>query len=362
MTHECDGIQIPDPLRRMQIGSMTDAMTLCAKLRNCRISIGNAMVTMARQKRRTNGIIEPSCSIWVVAVVVAAFLVLVGFFVTSAKLFTAARNRFDGGHASDRHYSSPDDIPLEILNKLDAILVLGGGAPASLTEPPVYVQRRADDAAKVIRRLEELKLKNKRETSSLPILCLSAGTAHLPQLLGPDGFPIWESTSCAAYLAEKHRLTRNVFVETSSYDTIGNAFFARTSHTDVNGWRHLLVITTEFHMNRTAAIFNWIFVDCSSVDRNKRKRVPYELYFLSSPNVGLTEEAIAARKEREEQSRKNVQDNLARKYTTLPDVWKFLNSDHALYSADKLIQRGQGSLIDPTANDLVKKSYGLKDG
>lgn len=242
----------------------------------------------------------------------------------------------------------------------------------SLTEPPVYVQRRADDAARVVHRHAEHHGKEKSTGSSqvssqvatLPILCLSAGTAHLPQLMGPDGLPIWESTSCAAYLAEQHGLTHNVFVETTSYDTIGNAFFTRTSHTDVNGWRRLLVVTTEFHMNRTAAIFDWIFLDCVPRSHKKKKRGEslYELYYLSSPNVGLTEDAIAARKEREDQSAKNVRDYLAKKYTTLSDVWKFLNTDHALYSADKLIHRGQGSMKDPTANDLVKKSYGQKNG
>ena len=35
--------------------------------------------------------------------------------------------------------------------QLDAVLVLGGGRPMSLTEPPLYVQRRCDDAATIVR-------------------------------------------------------------------------------------------------------------------------------------------------------------------------------------------------------------------
>ena len=116
------------------------------------------MVTMARQKRRArgtpHGISEPRYSIWVLVIVVVVFLVLVGFFVTSAKLFSTTRNMSSHGpsdtSAMGRHFSSPADIPLEVLSQLDAILVLGGGAPESLTEPPVYVQRRADDAAAVV--------------------------------------------------------------------------------------------------------------------------------------------------------------------------------------------------------------------
>jgi uncharacterized SAM-binding protein YcdF (DUF218 family) len=79
----------------------------------------------------------------------------------------------------------------------------------------------------------------------LPILCLSAGSAHVPQLMSADGLPIRESTSSAAYLKKAHGMESNVYVETTSYDTIGNAFYARTSHTDVNGWRRLLIVTNE---------------------------------------------------------------------------------------------------------------------
>jgi hypothetical protein len=68
--------------------------------------------------------------------------------------------------------------------KFDAILVLGGGVPSSLYEPPIYVKQRCDDAAAI------------RGTTETPILTLSAGTAHLPQLLSKDGLPISESTSC----------------------------------------------------------------------------------------------------------------------------------------------------------------------
>ncbi len=330
---------------------------------------------MAHQKRRARGapvVHEPLNSFRFVILIMTGFLALIGFFVVSTWRSRANMNaeRQRGQFLSANYFSSPDSIPSGILKNLDAILVLGGGAPESLEVPPMYVQRRADDAAKVVQQHKKLERKGKTKLTldtHLPILCLSAGTAHLPQVLSPDGLPIWESTSCAAYLAKQHGLTENVFVETTSYDTIGNAFFTRTSHTDVNGWRRLLVITNEFHINRTAAIFDWIFVECSRHDEMKGKPKkqdlnPYEMYYLSSPNVGLSEEAIAARREREEQSAIHVREHLSKTYTTLSQLWGFLNRDHALYTASKLIERGRGSGNDPSANDLVKKSYGLKDG
>lgn len=145
-------------------------------------------------------------------------------------------------------------IPLEIVMRLDVILVLGGGVPQSLEEPPIYVQQRCDDAAAIVQQRQQQqqhRLLPSRQ-GLLPILCLSAGTAHLPQLLAPNGLPVWESVSSAAYLQQKHGLGRNtdgalpqVLVETTSYDTIGNAFYARTSFTDIIGWRRILVITNE---------------------------------------------------------------------------------------------------------------------
>jgi uncharacterized SAM-binding protein YcdF (DUF218 family) len=36
-----------------------------------------------------------------------------------------------------------------------------------------------------------------------------------------------------------------LFVETTSYDTISNAYFARTGFADVAGWRKVLVVTNE---------------------------------------------------------------------------------------------------------------------
>lgn len=120
----------------------------------------------------------------------------------------------------------------ELPDRFDAILILGGGVPTSLDEPPVYVQKRCDDTAAVIQKV-----------GPTPILCLSAGTAQMPQLMSASGRPIWEATASAAYLAKTHGIKDQVYVETNSFDTIGNAYFARTSHTDIAGWRRLLIVT-----------------------------------------------------------------------------------------------------------------------
>ncbi len=173
-------------------------------------------------------------------------------------------------------FHHPDEVPNDL--ELHAILILGGGVPTSLEEPPLYVQRRCDDAVAVLRNRHNHNNNNNNNNKSppsqqqptspssnesntpqdhhhhhhtIPLLCSSAGTAHLPQYMdSSSGLPIWEATSSAAYLLSQYCphhevIPQQLFVETTSYDTIGNAFFARTTHTDLHGWNKLLVITNE---------------------------------------------------------------------------------------------------------------------
>jgi uncharacterized SAM-binding protein YcdF (DUF218 family) len=314
------------------------------------------VASMARKHRRAHGspsstMLEPQYSFQFVVAAMVSFLGLIGTMVFYSRMSHSQENR-----PSKNIFVDPDVVPHSLIQNLDAVIIAGGGAPSSLDVPPLYVQKRADDAAKIVHKFQQISLGGGRK--SLPILCLSAGTAHVPQLLSPDGLPIWESTSTAAYLAKEHQLNENVYVETTSYDTIGNAYFTRTSHTDINGWRNLLIITNEFHMTRTAAIFDWIFLKCSSQAQRSDR---YKLYYLSTPNVGLTLEAVEARRTREIESTQNVQENLSKQYTTLAKVWSFLNQEHSLYTTNSLIDRSRGLVKDDIGSDLLRKSYGLKD-
>ena len=310
-------------------------------------------------------------------------------FLALAFVLTAKASSSSSWLQNDRLFHDPNDVPPSIMAKLDAVFVLGGGAPESLNKPPVYVQRRCDDAATIVEKYGQLPsqgrflpwvarrtpdtkrtfsttsdnnlhwsestIRNASQDRKLPILCLSAGTAHVPQLVGSNGLPIWESTSCAAYLKEHHHLHDHVYVETTSFDTIGNAFYARTTHTAMNGWRHLLVITNEFHMDRTMAIFDWIFLQVKDPPKTAR----YHLYYLASPNVGLSPEAIQARQEKETASMNTVRTILAPRYKTMAEVYQFLTQEHSMYTASKLVERARGQdEAGGVASEMIKKSYG----
>ena len=228
-------------------------------------------------------------------------------------------------------FKSPDDIPSSTSEQLDVIIVLGGGVPDTVNDPPIYTKARCKYAAQVYQSVHK-----NGDTSKRPkILTLSAGTAHLPQLISSDGLPVWESTASASYLMKELNVpSRDGYVETTSYDTISNAFFARTNFCDIANWKKILVVTNEFHMMRTKYIFDWIMnAQPQSTDEN------YQLYYLSVPDEGLSKEALEARYEREQSSADNVKHILAKKYSTLREIFDFINQNHSFYTAEKLVDR-----------------------
>lgn len=83
---------------------------------------------------------------------------------------------------------------------LDAIIVCGGGRPAEISKPPLYVQSRCDVAVLLYKHCQTKFGLDK----SPKILCLSAGTAHTPQLLNEAQLPVWESYSSAQYILDKY--------------------------------------------------------------------------------------------------------------------------------------------------------------
>ncbi|KAL7548752.1 hypothetical protein ACHAWF_012017 [Thalassiosira exigua] len=260
----------------------------------------------------------------------------------------------------------PDGADSTWLSTVDAVLLLGGGAPSSPVDPPPHVRERCDAVASL-----HSKLRAAGVVPGPAVVCLSAGTAHVPQYITPrDGLPLWESTASAACLLE-HPLhpvpPDRVYVETASYDTISNAYFARTTMTDVAGWRTLLIVTSEFHAKRTKAVFDWIFGAPASdggrsPSSSSSSGSPYEMYYLSTANVGLSAEALASRRSHEAGGEANVRAVLANQYPALRDVWEFLTVEHDFYAAERLVRRavagdGGASGAGPKSDDALKSSY-----
>jgi len=221
----------------------------------------------------------------------------------------------------------------------DAVVVLGGGAPKSLLEPPIYVKPRCDVAAEIYNKAKESGVKPPT------IIALSAGTAHSPQTMNAAGRPVWEAASTAAYLVKNLKIDpKAILMETTSYDTIGNAYFLRTQLSDILGFKKMWIVTSKFHMPRSRAIFEWIFSASGGASEG------YQLGYIATEDLGRSEEEIKVREEREARSLKNVQ-KLAVKFPTLKQVALFLLKDHRMYSVEGLFQE------DEKVSEALKKTY-----
>lgn len=191
--------------------------------------------------------------------------------------------------------------------QFDAILIPGGGLTDSGALPP-YVISRLDAAL---------------AHSAGYYIALSASTAHRPLPLDARGDPIYEAVPAAAYLHARGIPQSRILTEVFSYDTIGNAFFARLVHTDPLELRRLLIVNSEFHMARTEAIFRWVFSVTPSHG--------YGLSFEAVENTGLSQEALVSRLHKEQASLRQVR-SLAERIITLPQLHDWIYNEHDAYA------------------------------
>ncbi len=190
----------------------------------------------------------------------------------------------------------------------DCLLIPGGGLIDAETLP-LWVTRRLDRALKVY--------------AGETIITLSAGTTYKPPPLDSRGFPILESIAAARYLIAHGIDPDKVLTETVSYDTIGNAYFARVIHANPAGFRHLHVITSAFHLPRTETIFRWVF--------GLAPTQPYALTFESVPDDGIATDTLTARIDKERASLERLH-ALIPTIHTLTDLHRWLYSEHAAYA------------------------------
>jgi len=195
-------------------------------------------------------------------------------------------------------------------NSYDCILVPGGGLkpdgslPAWTTARLNYVLDRAD------------------ETTWIGLL--SGGTVHKPPPLNADGFPLFESRQAAAYLISQGTDPCKLLTEITSYDTIGNAYFSRMLFAEPFSLTRLHVVTSDFHLTRTTAIFQWIY-SLTPVERE------YTLSFADVPDQGLGPETLQARREREKLSLNKLLPKI-KSIRSLDGFNRWLYSEHDAYS------------------------------
>lgn len=210
----------------------------------------------------------------------------------------------------------------------DAIIILGGGVREG-GELPLWVQQRFDHALTL--------------WQGEPILCLSAGTIFKPLPRDNEGYPRFESVAGANYLRKQGVPAEKIFTETASYDTIGNAYFARTIHTDPAGWHRLLVITSDFHMARVRAIFEWVF-------GLPPIHASYFLAFSLVENKEMEPEVLRTRHEKEAAGLERLLP-LTEQIRTLPHLHRFLFTAHDAYAVARL------DTSRPSVSEAIKEMY-----
>ncbi|EIE22087.1 hypothetical protein COCSUDRAFT_16982 [Coccomyxa subellipsoidea C-169] len=172
-----------------------------------------------------------------------------------------------------------------------------------------------------------------------PLLCLGGGTPHKPAIIGPSGHVIHESTSCANYLRAKGVSAASILNEVSSYDTVGNGFFALTIHAIPAGWRRCSIVTSAFHMPRSRAIFERCFAlaggslcgDCSHFQLN---------YHAVHDDGAFPDDVLAARRQREAQSLETWERDTAG-FKSLAEMHAWLHATHLCYSVSRQVSAKQ---------------------
>tara|TARA_B110001452_G_scaffold255071_1_gene247158 strand:- start:111 stop:1070 length:960 start_codon:yes stop_codon:yes gene_type:complete len=196
--------------------------------------------------------------------------------------------------------------------KFDAIIVAGGGIDGSGLPLP-WVLSRLDAALN-------------RSSETEHFLTLSRGTTHEPPPLDMNGFPIDEAQASTNYLVQRGIDRTRIVQDTWSLDTIGNAAFARLMHAEPRRWKKMLVITSDWHMARTRAIFDWIF------SLPPQPSSPFELEYHESP-ADLPDYVLQARVRREAESLAVLQTATIPRVTDLVGLHQYIFSNHSAYAA-----------------------------
>eukprot|EP00439_Symbiodinium_sp_Y106_P070415 s2371_g12.t1 len=205
------------------------------------------------------------------------------------------------------------------------VVVPGGGLTAEGSPPP-WVRRRLQEAA-------SLYFTYVRSGQRAAVIMLSAGTPHKPMPRDPrSGFQVLEAEANARCLIRDFNVpSQDVFEESWSLDTIGNAYMLRTTHTDIAGWRRLTIISNQFHMPRIRAIFDKVFSLSPLPSRH------YSLHYREVPNDGMAQDVLEGRQAREAKSIENFRTTTAA-MTTLQHMHAFLFQEHLAYSSKRLLK------------------------
>jgi vancomycin permeability regulator SanA len=216
-----------------------------------------------------------------------------------------------------------------IFNNIKYIFVLAGGITDDGYVHP-WVKRRLDIAKYIYNK------------SPCKIICLGGGSYHIQPKINSMGYVIHESTACSEYLINKGVNPKDIYKEWASYDTIANGYFAFTNFILPLNIKNFIVITSEFHMDRSKEIFLWI----NNLFNNYAC-----IKFIAVSDEGIDKNIINKRIIRENQSLINLKNNVISKINNINDFISWFYENHAAYNSSSELSRNNN------ITDDEKKSY-----
>ncbi len=197
-------------------------------------------------------------------------------------------------------------------NRADALVVLGRGIDPDGSLPQLAKQR--------VQRAAEL-----FAWQTAPRIIFSGRCS-----LMTDTIPsVTEAAAMADYAVQLGLPRTALLVEEQSRDTVGNAYFVLRGYLEPNDWTSIRVVTSDFHIQRTA----WIF--------QKVLGVGYDISFSAAPSE-LDHSTIAVRAREEADITAFLMEWLA----DVPDgdplalarvIWK----EHPGYATDPLVSKAE---------------------
>ncbi|KAL4440424.1 hypothetical protein ABPG75_003425 [Micractinium tetrahymenae] len=177
------------------------------------------------------------------------------------------------------------------------------------------------------------------------IVLLGAGTPHKPPVIDAGGYVLHESTAYADYLISRGVPAADLLKEAQSYDTVGNGYFSLLQHALPAGWRRIAIVTSDFHMPRTRATFDFIY---SLAGRQLHGDAAwFDLDYRPVSDEGIfPADVLAARAEKEAAAIEAWQRNTAG-MASLADLHSWLFATHLCYSVSRQQEFGRVQELDP---------------
>lgn len=205
------------------------------------------------------------------------------------------------------------------------VLVIPGGGLRDDGALPTHSALRVDRAIEIYRLTG---------SDNVVFITLSGGTPHKPFPRDKDGFAVLEAEAASRRLIAAGVSPAMIWEETASLDTIGNAYFLRTTHIDqIENIKKIVVVTNRWHVARTKAVFEAVFALPEHHNVAMRKKA-YPLSFEAVED-GLDADALQARQAREAASLRTFTEVTQRQFSTMLALHNWLFSAHGAYAAKR---------------------------